>query len=111
MFEERDSSEAFPVVRVVGWRGASRVRSEERNALCRRLSNALIHLADQTLLGPDPAMLHDPSALVSIARATFFLNSVEHIRKRDNFLLLGVIKHPVAQADFGTGRPAKRVMR
>ena len=71
-----------------------------------RLSNALIRLAEQTLLDLDPAMAQDPSALVPIARTPFFLGRMELIRtRRDDFLLLGVIKHPVTQEAFGIRRP------
>jgi hypothetical protein len=76
-----------------------------------RLSNALIRLAEQTLLDLDPAMAQDPSALVPIARTPFFLGRMELIRTREDFLLLGVIKHPVTQEDFGIGHPSKRAMR
>ena len=68
-----------------------------------RLSNALIRLAEQTLLVLDPHIAHDPSALVPVARTPFFLGSMELIRTRDDFLLLGVIKHPVTQEHFGIG--------
>ena len=76
-----------------------------------RLSNALIRLAEQTLLDLDPAMAQDPSALVPIARTPFFLGRMELIRTRDDFLVLGVIKHPVNQEDFGIGHSSKRAMR
>lgn len=76
-----------------------------------RLSNALIRLAEQTLLDLVPAMAQDPSALVQIARTPFFLGRMELIRTRDDFLLLGVIKHPVTHEDFGIGHPSKRAMR
>ena len=76
-----------------------------------RLSNALIQLAEQTLLDLDPAMAQEPSALVPIARTPFFLGRMELIRTREDFLLLGVIKNRVTQEDFGIGHPSKPAMR
>ena len=76
-----------------------------------RLSDALIRMAEQALLDLDPAIAHDPSALVPIARTPFFLGRMELIRTREDFLLLGVIKHPVTQQHFGIGHPGKSTSR
>ena len=65
------------------------------------LSGALIRSAERALLDLDPHMA--PSALVPIAGTPSFLGRMELIRTRDDFLVLGVIKRPVTQEDFGIG--------
>ena len=91
---------------LIGARGVPVTESNRRNALflC-ACSPALIRSAERTLLDLDRNTPHDPSALISIVGTPIFLGRMELIRTRDDFLVHGVIKHPVTQEDFGIGLP------